>query len=209
MRFLTLEGFARLVRPFKIRLSNMLSRGVVKRTNDAPGVQEIQAELLADEVRDELEHMQHFGFASHADEGAECLVAFPGGDRSMGFVLATADRRYRVKVEKGEVALYDKAGSKVLLKQNGTIEITPSGAGIVALAGASHPVAKADDLNTAITNLGTAIGAAVTAMGGGLPGAALPMVGGAAAAAGTAINTAVGAFNVAASAALSTKVKLS
>lgn len=126
MRYLTLEGLARLLRPFKVRLSNLISRGVVKRTNDDPGVQEVQAELLTDEVRDELEHMQFFGFASNPDDGAECLVAFPGGDRSMGFVLATADRRYRVKVEKGEVALYDKTGSKVLLKKNGDIELVPS-----------------------------------------------------------------------------------
>lgn len=126
MKYLTLEGLARLLRPFKVRLSNLLSRGVVKRTDDSPGVQEVQAELLADEVRDELEHMQFFGFASNPDDGAECLVAFPGGDRANGFVIATADRRYRVKVAKGEVAVYDKSGSKVLLKSNGDIELSPS-----------------------------------------------------------------------------------
>jgi phage gp45-like len=134
MKFLTLEGFAKLVRPFKIRISNLISRGVVKRTDDSPGVQELQAELLTDEVRDELEHMQHFGFASHPDDGAECLVVFPGGDRSMGFVIATADRRYRVKVEKGEVAIYDKTGSRVLLKKTGDIELVPS-SGIVKVTG--------------------------------------------------------------------------
>lgn len=206
MRYLTLEGLARLLRPFKVRLSNLLSRGVVKRTNDDPGIQEVQAELLTDEVRDELEHMQFFGFASNPDDGAECLVAFPGGDRSMGFVLATADRRYRVKVEKGEVALYDKSGSKVLLKKNGNIELTPSGTAIVALAGQSNPVAKGDSLNTAISNLGTAIAGALTTMGAA---PAVPMPGALAAAAGTTITGAVTAFNAAAAAALSTKVKLS
>lgn len=205
MKFLTLEGFSRLVRPFKVRLSNMLSRGVVKRTNDDPGIQEIQAELLADEVRDELEHMQFFGFASNPEDGAECLVAFPGGDRSTGFVLTTADRRYRVKVEKGEVALYDKTGSKVLLKKNGDIEITPS-TGVIALAGQAHQVAKGDQLNTAIANLGTAIAGALTTMGAA---PLAPMPGALAATAGTTVTTAVAAFNAAAAAALSNKVKLS
>lgn len=206
MRYLTLEGLARLLRPFKVRLSNLISRGVVKRTNDDPGVQEVQAELLTDEVRDELEHMQFFGFASNPDDGAECLVAFPGGDRSMGFVLATADRRYRVKVEKGEVALYDKTGSKVLLKKDGNIELTPSGTAIVALAGQSNPVAKGDSLNTAISNLATAIAGALTTMGAG---GATPMPGLLAVTAGTTITTAIAAFNAAAAAALSNKVKLS
>lgn len=206
MRFLTLEGFAKLVRPFKLRLSNLISRGVVKRTNDDPGIQEVQAELLTDEVRDELEHMQSFGFASNPDDGAECLVAFPGGDRALGFVIATADRRYRVKVEKGEVALYDKTGSKVLLKKDGNIELTPSGTGIVALAGQANPVAKGDSLNTAISNLATAIAGALTTMGA-VPLA--PMPGSLAITAAGTITTAIGAFNAAAAAALSTKVKLS
>lgn len=134
MKFLTLDGLARVLRPLKLRLSNLVSRGVVRRVDDAPGIQELQAELLADEVRDELEHLQHFGFASHADDGAECVVIFPGGDRSAGFVVATGDRRYRVKVEKGETALYDMAGSKVLLKQNGDIELTPF-SGVVRVHG--------------------------------------------------------------------------
>lgn len=208
MKYLTLEGLARVLRPFKVRLSNVISRGVVKRTDDSPGVQEVQAELLADEVRDELEHFQLFGFASNPEDGAECVVAFPGGDRAHGFVLATADRRYRVKVEKGEVAVYDKTGSKVLLKKNGDIELTPS-TGIIALAGQAHQVAKGGELNSAIATLGTAIATALTTMGGGAPGAALPMVGAVATTAGTAINAAVASFNAAAAAALSNKVKLS
>jgi len=188
MRFLTLEGFARVVRPFKIRLSNLLSRGVVKRTNDAPGIQEVQAELLTDEVRDELEHMQFFGFASNPDDGAECLVGFPGGDRSVGFVIATADRRYRVKVEKGEVAVYDKSGSKVLLKKNGDIEMTPSSgkfkvtgsievtgdvtasgdvkAGAISLKTHTHPAPSGG-----YTVSGSAAGVAVTGTASGTSGA--------------------------------------
>lgn len=134
MKFLTLDGLQRALRPLKLRISNIVSRGVVKRTDDSPGIQEVQAELLADEVRDELENLQQFGFASNPDDGAECIVVFPGGDRSAGFVVATGDRRYRVKVAKGEVALYDKTGSKVLLKANGDIELTPS-SGVVKVTG--------------------------------------------------------------------------
>lgn len=204
MRYLTLEGLGRLLRPFKVRLSNMLTRGVVQRVDDAPGVQEVQAELLADEVRDELEHLQFFGFASHPLPGAECLVAFPGGDRSTGFVVATSDRRYRVKVARGEVAVYDATGSSIRLKASGDIELAPS-TGVIALAGQAHQVARGDELNVAIANLGTAIAAALTAMGAS---PSTPMPGALAVAAGASVTTAVSAFNTAAAAALSNEVKL-
>lgn len=125
-KFITLEGLARLLKPYATRISNIVSRGVVKRTDDTKGIQEIQAECLSDEVRDGIENMQTFGFASHPDDGAECVVLFPGGSRDVGFVVAMGDRRYRVKLEKGEACVYDMTGSKMLLKKNGDIELTPS-----------------------------------------------------------------------------------
>lgn len=134
MKFITLEGFHSLLQPWRTKLSNIISRGVVKRTDDTKGIQEVQAALLADEVRDELENFQQFGFTSNPDDEAECVVVFPGGDRESGFVIATGDRRYRVKVGKGGCAIYDKTGSKVVLAADGNIELTPS-TGVVKING--------------------------------------------------------------------------
>jgi phage gp45-like len=57
-------------------------------------------------------------------DGAEAVVLFVGGRREHGLVVAVDDRRYRLKgLEKGEVALYNKAGGKVVLKADGSIEV--------------------------------------------------------------------------------------
>lgn len=134
MKFLTLDGFHALLAPWRAKLSNLISRGVVSRVDDSPGIQELQVALLADETRDELEHFQVYGVSSTPPRGAECVVIFPGGDRSAGFVVATGDRRYRVRVAEGGCAIYDSTGSQVVLGADGHIELRPS-TGVVKVAG--------------------------------------------------------------------------
>ena len=80
--------------------------------------------LLADEVRDDLEHVEPYGFTSEPldDEQPEAFAAFFGGDRSHGIVFCIADRRYRLtKLKAGEVALYDDQGQKVHLTRDGIV----------------------------------------------------------------------------------------
>ena len=55
--------------------------------------------------------MQNYGFTSHA-KGGDVAVAFIGGNREQGIVLAVDDRRYRISLEAGEVAMYDDLGNK-------------------------------------------------------------------------------------------------
>lgn len=134
MSFVTLDGLIRALLPVTTRVANMVSRGVVRRVDDAKQVQELQVELLADETRDGVERLQPYGLTSVPEADAECVVIFVGGRRDHGFAVAVDDRRYRVKVEKGEVALYDKTGSKLVLKKTGDIEVTPS-SGVLKLNG--------------------------------------------------------------------------
>lgn len=135
MSFLTLAGFAQLIRPLSTRVANMVSRGVVKRVDDAKKVQELQVELLADETRDGVERLQPYGLTSVPEADAECVVIFVGGRRDHGFALAVDDRRYRpTGLQPGDVCLYGKTGSKVVMKANGDVEVTPS-TGVLKLNG--------------------------------------------------------------------------
>lgn len=84
----------------------------------------VQVRLLADEVRDDLEHVEPYGFTSEPldDEQPEAFAAFFSGDRSHGIVFCIADRRYRLtKLKAGEVALYDDQGQKVHLTRDGIV----------------------------------------------------------------------------------------
>lgn len=102
------------VRDLGNRVMMMFGRGVLRGVNDANGRQQLQVELLKDELRDGVEHMQNYGFTSHPT-GGDVAVAFIGGNREQGIVLVVDDRRYRIPLEAGEVAIYDDQGNKIEL----------------------------------------------------------------------------------------------
>lgn len=103
----------------------MLARGVVKLTDDAPMMRTVQCEFLPGDVREGLEHMEPYGWTSRVHPDAEAVAGFFNGDRSHGVVLVTPDRRYRLHVEEGEVAIFDDLGQKVHLKRDGIEAFTP------------------------------------------------------------------------------------
>lgn len=106
-------------------LRGLLARGVVESVDDSPMMRTVQAEFLPGDVREGLEHFEPYGFTSRVKEGAEAIGAFFNGDRSHGVVLVTADRRFRLHVQEGEVALFDDQGQKVVLKRDGILVETP------------------------------------------------------------------------------------
>lgn len=110
---------------FGAMLRGLLGRGVVESVDDTPMMRTVQAEFLPGDVREGLEHFEPYGFTSRVKKGAEAIGAFFNGDRSHGVVLVTADRRFRLHVEEGEVAVFDDQGQKVVLKRDGILVETP------------------------------------------------------------------------------------
>ena len=110
------------------RFDDILARGVVTVADGSKKMRVVQVRLLADEIRDDLEHVEPYGFTSEPkDDGApEAFALFFGGDRSHGVVFCVADRRFRLKnLAPGEVALYDDIGQKVHLTRSGIVVETP------------------------------------------------------------------------------------
>lgn len=112
-----------MFKALKRRLFNLIARGVIKSVKESANLR-AQATLLAEETLENLEMIQEYGYTSKPLAGAEAVVIFPAGDRSHGLIIATGDRRYRLQVQSGEVALYDDQGSKVHLKRGNTIEVS-------------------------------------------------------------------------------------
>ncbi|CNJ15783.1 phage baseplate assembly protein V [Yersinia aldovae] len=105
-------------------LSNMLVRAVVRHIDPSSKNQMLQIQMIADELKDNIEHLEPYGFTSAAHIGAEAFAAFPDGDRSHGVVLVVSDRRYRIKgLESGEVAIYTDEGDSITLKRGNKIEV--------------------------------------------------------------------------------------
>lgn len=107
------------------RVMNMVSRGVIAESNDEPGMQNVQVSLLHEEGKTAVERFQNYGFSGHAPSNSEVLVAFIGGGRDHGVIVAVDDRNSRFTgLQPGEVAIYTDEGDSIVLKRDNTVEIT-------------------------------------------------------------------------------------
>lgn len=119
-----MNGLERVLQSMQRRVMLTVGRAVIRKINDDPKMQSVQAELLKGELRDNLERFQQYGFTSVPHPGAEGVAVFVGGNRDHGILVCVDDRRYRLKgMQGGEVALYTDEGDKVHLKRNREIEV--------------------------------------------------------------------------------------
>ncbi|HDR2353267.1 TPA: phage baseplate assembly protein [Enterobacter roggenkampii] len=103
-------------------IQNLLARAVVTGLNTASKCQILQVELMPGEPKENVEHLEPYGFTSAPLTGAEGFALFPDGDRSHGVILMVADRRYRIKgLQAGEVAIYTDEGDSITLKRGKTM----------------------------------------------------------------------------------------
>lgn len=119
-----LDMIRRSVSPIAQRVRLMVGRARLAAVTDGGKRQFIQFTALADEVKDGVEHMQPFGFASHPTPGAQVLFICVGGDRGHPIAVCVDDPRSRIPLEAGEVAIYTGNGNKIVMKPSGDVEIT-------------------------------------------------------------------------------------
>lgn len=125
-------------------------RGLITSVVESKAIKRFTASGRADEVIKDRELFQHYGFTSHALPDAETIII---NDGNIYFSIAEDDRRYRLEIKEGEVALYDDLGQKVHLTREGIVvsspaRITAEAPEIVATASTSCQV------NSPIINLG-------------------------------------------------------
>ncbi len=122
------RSFGLLLQRLKSRVRLTIGRALISLIDDKKTIQTLQLQALADEVLDDVERVQQYGFTSVPKQGAEAVVVFLGGERSAGLVVATDDRRYRVKgLQEGEVCLYTDEGDVIQLRRGNKIIVTSSG----------------------------------------------------------------------------------
>ena len=102
----------------------MMALGIGRQTadtNEASNTPTVQVALAAGELRSDVPIMQEYGLVSRPVPGSDLLVAFIGGDRTRGVVIATGDQRGRPKdLQPGEVCLFHPStGSRIWLKEDG------------------------------------------------------------------------------------------
>lgn len=106
----------------KLRLS--LGLGILRLVDDARRIQQLQVTLLNSEVRDRANRYQDYGFTSVPLDGAECVVAAIGGNRSHLVIIRCDDGRYRMRdLQPGESAHYSDEGDFIVLRRGRIVEI--------------------------------------------------------------------------------------
>ena len=116
-----MNNHRRATSPQRRAIENMLARGTLTALNRARKMQRIHAKLLGGESKQSMEFFEQYGITSAPHDGAEILAAFIDGDRSHGVVICVADRRYRMLLEQGEVAIYDDLEQCVHLTRDGIV----------------------------------------------------------------------------------------
>lgn len=107
-----------------MNIKSVLVRGTVALADSLRKMQSVQVRLLAGEVKDQVEHLEPYGFTSAPLAGAEALAGFIDGDRSHGVVIVISDRRFRLQgLKAGEVALYTDEGDFFHFKRGRIIDI--------------------------------------------------------------------------------------
>ncbi|MFN4328297.1 MAG: phage baseplate assembly protein V [Limnobacter sp.] len=124
-----IDAFTKLTESMRGKIQLMIGRAILSVVNDAGPVQTVQAQMLADEVQDDVERIQQYGFSSAPLPGAEGVVVFVGGNRDHGLLIACDDRRYRKRgLQPGEVALYTDEGDQIVLSRGRVIKVTAGAA---------------------------------------------------------------------------------
>lgn len=117
-----IDALHKLTEGMRAKVNLMVGRAILSAVNDSAALQTVQAQLLADEVLDDVERVQQYGYTSVPLPGAEGVVVFVGGNRDHGLVIATDDRRYRkAGLAAGEVAIYDDQGQSVHITRSGIV----------------------------------------------------------------------------------------
>ncbi|MCX5828767.1 MAG: phage baseplate assembly protein [Deltaproteobacteria bacterium] len=118
-------------------------RGIVKQVAEGL-IKMFSASGRSNETFDDREYFQHYGLTSRPLPGAEVIIINEGNHY---IAVASDDRRYRLALEEGEVALYTDEGDCVHLKRDKTIHIV-SGNKVIA------DVANEMTVNCPLINLG-------------------------------------------------------
>ena len=70
------------------------------------------------------EYFQHYGFTSRPKAGAEGLAIIRG---NCVYLIASDDRRYRIELAEGEVALYSDEGDFIHFKRDNLLHVSTQG----------------------------------------------------------------------------------
>ena len=105
----------------KIRRLNQ--RGLIRRATYSNNIRFLQLQTEGGLVLDDVEHIEPFGFTSHPLPDAEAVVLSFKGNGSHSVAILVDDKRFKLKIAPGEVAIFNRHGDKVQIRDDRIVEI--------------------------------------------------------------------------------------
>jgi phage baseplate assembly protein V len=156
-----------IVNRIAIRVKTAIGKALIKAVTDTDEIQLVKIAGISGEVQDGIERIQNYGMSSNPPVDSEAVAVCVGGSKDHTVVLAADSGAYRVTgLATGEVVVYSQFGQEILLKTDGSVEITaPAG---VTVGSGTSPVALAIQTNAKFEAISNAINSAAvgTADGG-------------------------------------------
>jgi len=119
-----IEIVKNIVAPLARRVTLMVSRCTLNLIDDSTLTQTAQTEFYDQEVHDDTEIWQHFGFTSVPPKGSEGVALCLGGERQTPIVIATENKGKRLNnLKEGEAAIYSNCGDYFSLKNENGAEL--------------------------------------------------------------------------------------
>jgi phage gp45-like len=101
------DGQPRFFGPLLNALDNLVARAVIRLVSAAGATQQLQAELSAGEVKNDLDLLEGYGLTAQPLPGAIAVCLFVGGERENGAAILAHDQAKRPRtLAPGDVALY-------------------------------------------------------------------------------------------------------
>lgn len=123
----------------KAKARQVVRRSILKIISPDAGRSTVQVDVLGNEVADAIELFEQYGFRSVPSNNSEGLTFSIGGDKAnqVGILFSSRNDTSAAAddLNQGDVCVYNRAGSKVVLRQTGDIEIeNPVGSTITMTA---------------------------------------------------------------------------
>jgi len=111
-----LNSLERWIAPWKRRILSMVGKCIIEAIRDDSDIQLSQISVLDEEVQNDIERVQEFGFTSVPPKDSEGIVLYLGGNQQHGVIIATDSSEYRLKgLPDGATAIYNRNGDYVKL----------------------------------------------------------------------------------------------
>lgn len=116
------QELERWIAPLKRKLYGMITPATLTGVTESTDIQTVKV-AVGGETFSSVPRLQPFGLTSFPKPGGQVLITFIGGDREQPVAVIIDDGNYRVKLQEGEVAMYNAYGAVIKLAADGTINL--------------------------------------------------------------------------------------